>query len=97
MRKRETRRAWSGSFGFTPVSGWLCLCLPFGAARRPRSLAGRAPSPPRGAGVLARDGQKWQQAKPRLHGRKGAALPQSTAVSELERTKGTRLLNRNIA
>lgn len=61
-------------------------------------VPGRArPFPPSGAGVLARDGQKWQQAKPRLHGRKGAALPQSTAVSELERTKGTRLLNRNIA
>lgn len=62
-------------------------------------VPGRArPFPPSGgAGVFARDGQKWQQAKPRLHGRKGAALPQSTAVSELERTKGTRLLNRNIA
>lgn len=60
-------------------------------------VPGRARPFPLGGRGAARDGQKWQQAKPRLHGRKGAALPQSTAVSELERTKGTRLLNRNIA
>lgn len=37
--------------GFTPVPMVLRLCLPCGAARRPRSLAGRASSPS-GAGVL---------------------------------------------
>ena len=42
--------------GFTPVPMVLRLCLPCGAARRPRSLAG-PPLPPRGQGC-ARDGQK---------------------------------------
>lgn len=39
--------------GFTPVPMVLRLCLPCGAARRPRSLAGRASSPSRGQGCCS--------------------------------------------
>ena len=71
--------------GFTPV--WMAaLGSPFGAARRPRSLAGRVP-PFGGVHCSGRTKRRASKTRP----------PQSTAVSELERTKGTRLLNRNIA
>ena len=51
--------------------------------------------PPVFAGPVRPARRLWSPAAPQRG--KGAGVSQATAVSELERTKGTRLLNRNIA
>ena len=70
-------------------------CLPPGESG-PRQVLVKTP------GLFSVDGEHRGGHSPSARGGEGGCgrphpLPHSTAVSELERTKGTRLLNRNIA
>lgn len=79
------RRVWTEAWVYACVDGCARLAL----RSRPE-----APVPGR-VGVLPFGGVRHSGRTKRRASK--TRPPQSTAVSELERTKGTRLLNRNIA